>query len=517
VDQGGVLDGRQQHQSPEPPRWQSWHLPAGVKYSPHMAIPAMRMRCSLALLVTAVLLVAGGAGVMASPTSAAEPSETPEAPQAEFTGAVGYGFAVAMSADGRTAVVGQLGTAHGSVQEHDWTEVGGLVHVFTFDGSSWSEQATLRASDQSYDLLFGNSVAISADGNTVIVGDPGECAYEHICEHTAYVFTRLGTTWTQQAEFHGGSGFGGSVALSGDGNTALVGAGLSGWYGLSYGPEGNAPPTIFGRTGTTWTQEATLSTGATPYDYFGDAVALNGEGNVALIGRYDPGVDFFRMPAPSPRVPTGTKPPGTTSSNPPTSTSATSPSGGVTTAGGNGPGAAVAEVSSKADAAIAAEHVSVHVQRRLAARKNVHITFHAPRLPEGGYYYAVIVLKPYKKYTRTSPPPCAMSSDMQRTDYGYPQSNGQVALALTPAKSSTGHWCPSGSYEGAIYAVPHAPPCESAYPCHGEPHKELCPGIGPGCVRGRVEIRKAYEYPDGLPRPRATGTTIVARFSVRFP
>jgi FG-GAP repeat len=458
------------------------------------------MRCSLALLVTTVLLVTVGTGVLASPTSAAEPSE---APQAEFTGAVGYGFAVAMSADGRTAVVGQLGTAHGSVQQHDWTEVGGLVHVFTFDGSSWSEQATLRASDQSYDLLFGNSVAISADGNTVIVGDPGECAYEHICEHTAYVFTRLGTTWTQQAEFHGGSGFGGSVALSGDGNTALVGAGLSGWYGLSYGPEGNAPPTIFGRAGTTWTQEATLSTGAaptmfdnfghalalsadgktalvgdpdandgagaayvftgsgsswtqqtelsatalpdssdlgdavalsadgstaligapygssggtaylyrdggsswtqeaqlapveaegrssggwfgitvalnrngsialvgaplaeedfgavyafagedsnwgqlgefvlanaTPYDYFGDAVALNGEGNVALIGRYDPGVDFFRVPAPSPRIPTGTKPPGTTSSNAPTptstSTNATTPSSSLTSNG----------------------------------------------------------------------------------------------------------------------------------------------------------------------------------------
>ena len=94
-----------------------------------MAIPVVRMRCSLALVGTAVLLVAGGVGVLASPTSAAEPSETPEAPQAEFTGAVGYGFAVAMSADGRTAVVGQLGTAHGSVQEHDWTEVGGLVHV----------------------------------------------------------------------------------------------------------------------------------------------------------------------------------------------------------------------------------------------------------------------------------------------------------------------------------------------------------------------------------------------------
>ena len=639
----------------------------------------MRIRCSLALLVTTMLLFAGGAGVLASPTSAAEPSEASEAPQAEFTGAVGYGFAVAMSADGSTAVVGQLGNS-------TFTDVPGVAHVYTVAGSNWTQQAELTANDPSYDMLFGNAVAVSADGNTVIIGDPGECGYGlDNCEHgAAYVFVRDGSTWTQQAELHGGPGFGGAVALSGDGNKALVGAGLSGTYGFSYAPGGNAPPTLFGRSGTTWTQMATLSaseppgpfdnfghsvalssdghtaligdptqneeagaayvftgsgptwtqqaelTGsdemqrwnfgasvalsasgqaaivgapapgagsayvfadsgstwtqqseltpddaevksfdgwfgdavaldsegnvalvgapwaeedfgavyafaseesswgqlgefvlanATPYDYFGDAVALNGEGNVALIGRYDPGVDFFRVPAPSPRIPTGTKPPGTTSSSPPTSgsTSATSPSGGVTTAGGNGPGAAVAEVSSKADAAIAAEHVSVHVQRRLAARKNVHITFHAPRLPEGGYYYAVIVLKPYKKYTRASPPPCAMSSNMQRTDYGYPQANGQVALALTPAKSSTGHWCPGGSYEGAIYAVPHTPPCESAYPCNSEPYKEPCAGIGPGCVHGVVARPREYRYPDGLPIPRGTGTTIVARFTVRFP
>lgn len=161
--------------------------------------------------------------------------------------------------------------------------------------------------------------------------------------------------------------------------------------------------------------------------------------------------------------------------------------------------------------------VSVHVQHKLAVRQNIHLAFLARQLPEGGYYYGVIVLKPYKKYTRTSPPPCSTSSNMRRTDYGYPRASGQVALALTPAKSSTGHWCPSGSYEGAIYAVPHAPPCESAYPCHSEPYKEPCAGIGPGCVHGVVARPREYAYPADLPTPRATDTTILARFSVRFP
>ena len=169
-------------------------------------------------------------------------------------------------------------------------------------------------------------------------------------------------------------------------------------------------------------------------------------------------------------------------------------------------------------AAIAsAETVSVHVQRKLAFSQNVHLTFRARPLSEGGYYYGVIVLKPYKQYTKKAPPPCSTSSNMQRTDYGYPPPNGKVALALTPAKSSTGRWCPSGSYEGAIYAVPHAPPCESAYPCHSEPYKEPCAGIGPGCVLGVVARPKEYAYPDGLPKPRATGTMIVAHFSITFP
>ena len=106
-------------------------------------------------------------------------------------------------------------------------------------------------------------------------------------------------------------------------------------------------------------------------------------------------------------------------------------SGRLLTAGGAG------ALSLALSAVGLAAAVSVHVQHRLAARQNVHLTFPARHLPEGGYYYGVIVLKPYRKYTRTSPPPCSTSSNMLRTDYGYPQANGQVALALTPAKSST--------------------------------------------------------------------------------
>jgi hypothetical protein len=163
--------------------------------------------------------------------------------------------------------------------------------------------------------------------------------------------------------------------------------------------------------------------------------------------------------------------------------------------------------------------VSVHVQSKLAVHQNVHLTFRARHLPEGGYYYAVIVLKPYMKYTRYSPPPCSASSNMQRTDYGYPRPHGEVALALTPARSSTGHWCRGGLYVGAIYAVPQAPPCESTYPCRSEPYAPPsdCWSIEGKRVCGIAVRPSAYAYPGGLPTPLAHGTRIVGRFTVKFP
>ena len=164
--------------------------------------------------------------------------------------------------------------------------------------------------------------------------------------------------------------------------------------------------------------------------------------------------------------------------------------------------------------------VSVHVQRTHNVRENVHISFRAEsRLPAGGYYYAVIVLKPYRRYTRSAPPPCSSSSNMERTAYGYPQPDRSVRLVLSPARSVTRHWCRGGSYLGAVYAVPQAPPCESRYPCRSEPYElpSPCWEVEHGRkVCGVVALPRRYAYPQGIPAPLATGTRIVGHFSVVF-
>jgi hypothetical protein len=163
--------------------------------------------------------------------------------------------------------------------------------------------------------------------------------------------------------------------------------------------------------------------------------------------------------------------------------------------------------------------VSVHVQQQLSIAGNLHISFRSnDRLPRGGYYYAVIVLKPYKHYTKQTPPPCATSSDMERTDYSYPHPGHPVRLALTPTKSPEHHWCPSGTYIGAIYAVPEPPPCKSNYPCRSENYTpKNCFELENGRrACGIVARPKSHAYPEGLPKPLERGTRIIGHFKVTF-
>jgi uncharacterized repeat protein (TIGR01451 family) len=155
----------------------------------------------------------------------------------------------------------------------------GNAYIFHNDGTTWVQQAELNASDPALGKNFGDSVAIN--GDTAIIGAPGDNQWTG----AAYVFTRTGATWTQQAKLTADDGvvadeFGFSVALSGD--TAVIGASYAGngWAGQAY---------VFSRSGTTWTQQAELlaSDGA-PEDQFGWSVAVSG--NTAVVGSvYDDG------------------------------------------------------------------------------------------------------------------------------------------------------------------------------------------------------------------------------------
>ena len=182
-----------------------------------------------------------------------------------------FGSSVALSSDGNTAVIGGTGD-NGLV---------GAAWVFTRSGETWTQQGEkLKGSGESGDSWFGSSVALSSDGNTAVIGGTGDNSHVG----AAWVFTRSGETWTQQGSKLTGSGesgeseFGSSVALSSDGNTALIG-------GIGDNKEVGAA-WVFTRSGSTWTQQGSKLTGSGEISsaFFGYSVALSSDGNTALIG-----------------------------------------------------------------------------------------------------------------------------------------------------------------------------------------------------------------------------------------
>jgi hypothetical protein len=184
-----------------------------------------------------------------------------------------FGYPVSLSGD--TIMIG-------ANQDDDNGYWSGSVYVFIRTGTTWTQQAKLIASDGGVEDGFG--YGISLVGDTALIGAIWDNDYGNH-SGSAYVFTRTGTNWTQQQKLLPSDGvtdaqFGISVSL--DGNTALIGANRDDDNGLRSGSA-----YVFTRTGTTWTQEAKLiaSDGATE-ERFGIDVAL--EGDTALIGSETP-------------------------------------------------------------------------------------------------------------------------------------------------------------------------------------------------------------------------------------
>jgi gliding motility-associated-like protein len=188
-----------------------------------------------------------------------------------------YGSGVAISADGNTAVVGISGDNSGA---------GGAI-VYTRSNGNWTQQGNeLVGTGATGNAAQGNSVALSADGNTALVGGSGD----NTSAGAAWVFVRSNGAWSQQgnkltcSDGSAGAQFGYSVSLSADGNTAMIGGlGDNGNLGAGW---------IFNRVNGVWAQNGSklVGTGAinTAEVYMGNSVAMSADGNTAVLGgKYD--------------------------------------------------------------------------------------------------------------------------------------------------------------------------------------------------------------------------------------
>jgi hypothetical protein len=157
-----------------------------------------------------------------------------------------FGVHVALSDDGRTLLAGALDEdcaatgVNAAGCDTDWKEdlSMGAAYVFVRDGTTWSQQAFLKASNTGFNDWFGARVALSGDGNIAAVGAPledsaatgitGRPADDSAGEAGAvYLFARTGTTWSQQAYIKASNAqafdeFGSSLAIDRSGTTLVV-------------------------------------------------------------------------------------------------------------------------------------------------------------------------------------------------------------------------------------------------------------------------------------------------------
>jgi hypothetical protein len=141
-----------------------------------------------------------------------------------------------------------------------------LLMSLARSGSTWTQQQKIQSSDIQGGDNFGGSVSINSDATYAIVGaksEDGGAGNPLANAGAAYVFSRDGTTWSQQAKLVSDDlqfvdNFGQSVAISGDGNTAIVGvAGEDGGVGDPLTSAGAVY--VFTRSGSTWTQQAKIT------------------------------------------------------------------------------------------------------------------------------------------------------------------------------------------------------------------------------------------------------------------
>jgi hypothetical protein len=230
-----------------------------------------------------------------------------------------FGYDVSLSDDGNTLVAAgydEDGPGRGvNVDEGNGGNGSGAIYVFNRTGANWRQNAYLKGSRSEGNDALGFSVAISADGGTIVAGAADEaCLVGGVnvegCDKdkpedasggsagAAYVWVRNGDTWTEEAFLKASNPdlqdwFAVNLAVSGDGNTVLVGAPMedSRGRGVNNGEQQDDSATesgaayLFTRSGTTWSQQAYIKAdSAEEFDEFGISVAVSGDGRRLAIG-----------------------------------------------------------------------------------------------------------------------------------------------------------------------------------------------------------------------------------------
>lgn len=188
-----------------------------------------------------------------------------------------FGVSTALNSDGTILAVG-------CILDDETVSNSGSVYVYIRQGQQWILQQKLYASDPAVDKFIGYGLAISSDGSYILIGATGD----NSGKGSVYVFLRNGNVWTQQTKLVASDGllnnnFGHDVCMNADATIAMVAAPDRDDNSLT----DSGCVYIFTRSGSTWTQQqkiyAPLKAAS---DRFGIGMSMNAAGDYALIASY---------------------------------------------------------------------------------------------------------------------------------------------------------------------------------------------------------------------------------------
>jgi hypothetical protein len=217
-----------------------------------------------------------------------------------------FGTAVALSADGNTLAVGASleNSGMAGVPGDNSILDSGAVYVFERVGGAWSQQGYLKAANPGLTDLFGDSLALSDDGNTLAAGAPledsnatkvgGDPADDTAPNAGAvYVFGRSNGKWSQVEYLKASNAekddnFGIAVSMSADGNTVIVGAyNEDSINGVETAFSNAGAAYVFVRAQDVWSQQAYLKASNSDMgDQFAVAVAVSADGDTVAVGAF---------------------------------------------------------------------------------------------------------------------------------------------------------------------------------------------------------------------------------------
>lgn len=236
----------------------------------HSNYSACQTNSLLMTLITVVMVIITDNAALINSARAQDICETKlNASDGQINEEYHFGYCVAVSGD--VAVVGAFGDDENGTKS-------GSAYIYRYDGTSWLEETKVLASDGALDDYFGYSVSIS--GDVVVIGAPRDDD-NGFYSGSAYIYRYNGTGWTEEAKLTASDGayndtFGYSVSISGD--AAVIGADGNDENGYNSGAA-----YIYRYNGSGWNEETKImASDGLDGDKFGWAVSISRD--TAVVG-----------------------------------------------------------------------------------------------------------------------------------------------------------------------------------------------------------------------------------------